>query len=81
MTAATNSAVESASTWLISQVAGTIVRYGRMAKPTTSQATTQTASRAPEYWLSVNSPSPVVASTSPMSAPERSPEDADIADQ
>ena len=48
MTAATNSAVESASTWRISQAAGTTVRYGRIAKPTTSQATTQTASKAPE---------------------------------
>ena len=44
-----------------------------MAKPTTSHATTHTASRAPEYWLSVNSPSPVVASTSPMSPPSAAP--------
>ena len=40
-TAVTNSAVESCSIWRISQTAGTTVRYGRIAKPTTIQATTQ----------------------------------------
>ena len=43
MTAATNSAVESASTWRISHWAGTTVRYGRIANPTTTQAMTQAA--------------------------------------
>ena len=47
MTAATNSAVESSSTRRISHWAGTTVRYGRIAKPTTTQATTQAARNAP----------------------------------
>ena len=47
MTAVTNSAVDSSSTRRMSQVAGTTVRYGRIAKPTTIQATTQAASEAP----------------------------------
>ena len=46
-TAVTNSAVESASTCRISQPVGTTVRYGRIANPTTIQATTQAASSAP----------------------------------
>ncbi len=73
MTAATNSAVESSSTLVINHAAGTIVRYGRIAKPTTSQATTHTANRAPGYWLPVNSPSPVVASPRPISPPSAAP--------
>ena len=73
MTAATNSAVESASTRVINQAAGTIVRYGRIAKPTTSQATTHTARSAPGYWLPVNSPSPVVASARPTRPPSAAP--------
>ena len=47
MTAATNSAVDSSSTRRISHRAGTTVRYGRIAKPTTIQATTQAARNAP----------------------------------
>ena len=46
-TDATNSAVDSSSTRRTSHVAGTTVRYGRIAKPTTTQATTHAASRAP----------------------------------
>ena len=46
--AVTNSAVESASTRRISQVAGTTVRYGSTPNPTTIQATTHRAIRAPE---------------------------------
>ena len=46
--AVTNSAVESASTRRISQVAGTTVRYGSTPNPTTIQATTQRAISAPE---------------------------------
>ena len=48
MTAVTNSAVDSSSTRRISQVAGTTVMYGRIAKPSTIQATTQAARSAPE---------------------------------
>ena len=47
MTAVTNSAVERSSTREISHRAGTIVRYGRIANPTTTQATTHAASRKP----------------------------------
>ena len=47
MTAVTNSAVDSSSTRWISQVAGTTVMYGRIAKPSTIQATTHGASSAP----------------------------------
>ena len=46
-TAVTNSAVDRSSTWEMSQVAGTSVRYGRLANPTTTQATTHAASRKP----------------------------------
>ena len=53
-TAATNSAVDSASTWRMIQSAGTTVRYGRIAKPTTIQATTQAARKAPEFGASEN---------------------------
>ena len=80
MTAVTNSAVDSASTRVMSQVAGTIVRYGRIANPTTSQATTHTAMMAPAYWLSVNSPLPVCQHEADQ-APERGPQDTDVADQ
>ena len=45
--AVTNSAVDRSSTRAISQVAGTTVRYGRMANPTTIQAMTHAASRKP----------------------------------
>ncbi len=46
-TAVTNSAVDRSWTQRTSQAAGTTVRYGRTAKPTTSHATSQTAIRAP----------------------------------
>ena len=46
-TAVTNSAVDSSWTQRTSQAAGTTVRYGSTAKPTTNQATSQTAIRAP----------------------------------
>ena len=49
-TAVTNSAVESClRPARMSQPAGTTVRYGRIAKPTTIQATTQAARNAPAY--------------------------------
>ena len=43
----TNSAVDSAWAFRMSHSAGTMVRYGRMAKPTTIQATTQAARKNP----------------------------------
>ena len=46
-TAVTNSAVDRSSTREISQDAGTSVRYGRIANPTTTQATTHAARRNP----------------------------------
>ena len=81
MTAATNSAVDSASTRVMSHIAGTMVRYGRTANPTTSQATTQTARRAPGYWLSANRPVAGGGQHETDQAPERGPKDTDVADQ
>ena len=72
-TAVTNSAVERASTRAISHVAGTIVRYGRMAKPTTIHATTHAARSAPAYPVSWNRPWPAPASTRPISPPSAAP--------
>ena len=72
-TAVTNSAVDSASTCRISHVAGTTVRYGRIANPSTIQATTHAASRAPAYSLSRKSPSPEAASASPTTLPSAAP--------
>ena len=72
-TAVTNSAVDRSSTCRISQVAGTTVRYGRIAKPTTIQATTQAARRAPAYCGSRKSPSPEPASPSPTRLPSAAP--------
>ena len=46
-TAVTNSAVDSAWALRTATRAGTIVRYGRIAKPTTIQATTQAARKNP----------------------------------
>ena len=46
-TAVTNSAVDRSSTREISHCAGTSVRYGRIAKPTTTHATTQAAMSQP----------------------------------
>ena len=73
MTAVTNSAVESSSTRRMSQVAGTTVRYGRIAKPTTIQATTQAARSAPAYSDPVNKPLPVDARASPTTPPSAAP--------
>ena len=75
-----NSAVERSSTRAISQVAGTIVRYGRIANPTMTQAMTQAASRKPKYVASRNRPSPVVGEHEPDQAPERGAQHTDIAD-
>ena len=47
MTAVMNSAVDRSWTREISQVAGTTVRYGRIANPTMTHAMTQAASRNP----------------------------------
>src|SRR4029078_5221450 len=47
MTAVTNSAVDISWTRLSTQVAGTIVRYGRIANPRTSHETVQAATSAP----------------------------------
>ena len=46
-TAVTNSAVESCWISRINRTAGTTVRYGRIAKPTTIQAMTQATSSGP----------------------------------
>ena len=46
-TAVTNSAVDRSWTPRTRRAAGTIVRYGRIEKPTTTQATTQAAMNAP----------------------------------
>ena len=60
---------------------GTSVRYGRIAKPTTTQATTHAASRKPGIAASVNSPSPVRGEHQPDEPAERSTKETDIADQ
>ena len=72
-TAATNSAVERFWTPRISQPAGTIVRYGRIAKPTTIHATTQAARKAPLFWVDENRPSPAKPSARPMMPPKAAP--------
>src|SRR5215212_8982770 len=71
-TAVTNSAVDSCSIWRISQIAGTTVRYGRIAKPTTTQATTQAARRTPPFGDSSNRRADA-ASVSPTRPPRAAP--------
>ncbi len=61
-TAVTNSAVDSRWTARNSHVAGTTVRYGRIAKPTTSQATSQAINQMPP--LGVTSIPPLGVGTS-----------------
>ena len=73
MTAVTNSAVESASTRAMSQLAGTSVRYGRIANPTMSQATTHVASNAPAYSAPSKSPPSAPASARPTRPPSAAP--------
>ena len=72
-TAATNSAVDMSCTRLTSQPAGTIVRYGSTAKPTTIQAIVQAARMNPAYATPVNSPVPAAAIPSPTRAPSAAP--------
>src|SRR5215218_78976 len=72
-TAATNSAVESSWTRRMSHRAGTTVRYGSTANPTSSQAIVHAARMNPAYWTPVNSPVPIDASPSPMKAPSAAP--------
>ena len=62
-TAVTNSAVDSRWTARKSQVAGTIVRYGRIAKPTTSQAAIQAISQMPPLGVTMIPPSGVSTSS------------------
>src|SRR5687768_961875 len=72
-TAVMNSAVERSSTRAINQLAGTTVRYGRIANPTITQAITQAASRKPAYVASSNRPRSASASTSPVNPPSAAP--------
>ena len=78
-TAVTNSAVESCSIWRISQTAGTTVRYGRIAKPTTTQATTQATSSQPPPGDSLEEPRRG-GQCEPDEATEGRTEQADVAD-
>ena len=81
MTAVTNSAVDSASTRRISQVAGTTVRYGRIAKPTTIQATTHGREERAGVVGRRNRPRPAVGQGEADEPPEGGAQDTDIADQ
>ena len=72
--AVTNSAVDSSWTWWSTQAAGTIVRYGSSAKPRTSQATVQAATRAPPCAEPANRPWPPAGPIAPVARmDERSP--------
>ena len=70
-----------------SHVAGTTVRYGRIAKPTTSQAAIQAISQMPPLGVTSTPPAGVttsspagLASAEPDQAAERDAEQADVAD-
>ena len=84
MTAATNSAVERSSTRRTIQMAGTTVRYGRIANPTTIQATTQAARKAPRVRHVAEQLAPIDLDRREREADqaaEGGPKDPDIADQ
>ena len=70
-----------ASTLRTSQLAGTTVRYGRSAKPTTTQATTQAASSAPGVAGVAEQPAVRPGEREPDEAAERGPQETDVADQ
>ncbi len=72
-TAVTNSAVESSWTRSMSQPAGTTVRYGSTAKPTTSQATSQAAMSAPAYAEPANGPPLPATKERPTRSPSAAP--------
>ena len=80
-TAVTNSAVESCSTSRMSQVAGTIVRYGRTPNPTTPQATTHSATSAPAASKSLEQAVAGRRQDEPDRPAEQGAQDTDVTDQ
>ena len=79
--AVTNSAVESCSTWRMSHVAGTIVRYGSTPNPTTPQATTHSATRAPACVVLLEEAVTGRREDEPDRPAEQGAKDTDVTDQ
>ena len=80
-TAVTNSAVDSASTREMSQVAGTTVRYGSRANPTTIQAMTHVTSEGPGVPGILEQPTIGPGEHQPDETPEGGAQETDVADQ